>query len=97
MRRPRRRLGLVQLALGGRPELDNLHPTGQGVGKPAQCQYLGRPGEQELARALIGVDGHLDRAEEFRSQLNLVDHHEAVVLDEACWIVPGGAQRSRVV
>jgi hypothetical protein len=36
-------------------------------------------------------------AEEFGSQLNLVDHEKAVVLDEACRIIPGRAQGGRVV
>ena len=55
------------------------------------------PGKQELPGTLVRVDGHLDRPEQPRSQLDLVDHHEAVVLHEASRIVPGGAQGRRIV
>ena len=89
--------GPFQLALGERPQLDDLHPAGQGVGEPAQRQHLGGPGEQELPGTRVGIDGYLDRPEQPRSQLNLIDHHEAVVLDEAGRIVLCSAQRRRIV
>ncbi len=64
---------------------------------PTIAPYLRRAGKQEPARSRVGVHGHLDRAEELRSQLDLIDDQEAVVLDEAGRIIAGGAERGRVI
>ena len=87
----------VDLALGERPQLDDLHPARQRVGELAQCQYLRRSGEQEPAWLRVGVHRHFDGAEELRRQLNFVDHKEAIVIDETRGIIPGRAQRCRVI
>jgi len=78
---------VVDLALGERPELDDLHPARQRIGKVAQRQNLGGPGEQEASWPRVGIDGHLDRAKEFWCQLDFVNYKKPVVLDEIRWII----------
>jgi hypothetical protein len=37
------------------------------------------------------------RSEEFRGQLDLIDHHEPVMLDEACGVIMSRAGGGRVI
>jgi len=64
----------------GRPAVPGAGAGRRGARWPPQRQHLGGPGEQELPRTRVGIDGDLDRPEQPRSQLDLIDHHEAVMM-----------------
>lgn len=49
------------------------------------------------ARCRIEIDGYLDRLKKLRSQLYLVDDHEAVMFDEPGGVVLRSAQRCWIV
>lgn len=63
---------------GNWPQGEDFHPTSQGLGDPGQHQDVGGAGEQEAPRALIAVDRQLDRGEERRNLLDLVDHRQPI-------------------
>ena len=72
----------VQLSLRERPQLDDLHTAGQRVRQRPHRENPREAGEQEAPRRRIQVDGHLDRAQQLRSELDLVDDHHRVAFHE---------------
>ena len=54
-------------------------------------------GHADLEMVLANALCRAWETEQPRSQMNLIDHHEAVVLDEASRIILGGTQRGRIV
>jgi hypothetical protein len=85
------------LSLRERPEFDDLHPSGQGVRKRAQCENPRRAGQQEPAWGGVEIDCHLDGLQQVGCELNLIDHQESVVLDKAAGVVHGSAQGGRII
>lgn len=72
----------VYLALGERPHLDRLGPTDERVGQSAQPEQTSGAGEEKLAGPIVLVDACLDREDQIRGALDLVDHQQALVGDE---------------
>ena len=87
----------LDLPLGERPELDDLHATRQRVRKAPQGEDPGGPGQEKAPWARIQVDQDLDRPQQLRRELDLVDDHEPVVLDEPCRVVLRGPQCGSVI
>jgi hypothetical protein len=86
------------LPLGERPEGDDLHPAGERLGDPGQEEEVGRAGEQEAARPAVAVDLRLDRQEEVRDALDLVQGDRAGKTgQEPRGIVLGSGADGRVV
>jgi hypothetical protein len=53
-------------------------------------QDVRRSGQEESTRRRRPVDGCLDRQQQLRGALELIDEDRRLVLDEARWIVSGG-------
>jgi hypothetical protein len=87
----------VDLALREGPQLDDLHPTRQGIGKRPQRKDPRGSREEETARGRVQVDGHLDRAEQLRRVLYLVNDEEPVVVHELRGVVARRLQGRRIV
>jgi hypothetical protein len=63
----------------------------------AHAEHVSGAGEQGASGPWVQVDGELDRPEQVRSKLDLVDHPQAVVLEERRRVVPGGLEDGWVV
>src|SRR6202044_2199609 len=57
----------------------------------------GGPGQEKTPWARLQVDQNLDRSQQLRRELDLVDDHKAVVLDEPGRVVLGGPQSGSVI
>ncbi len=55
-------------------ETQDFHPAGQGIGQPRHQQDIGGTGQQEAPRRAPGIHGGLQRGEELRNPLDLVQH-----------------------
>ena len=69
-------VGLAQghFALRQGQQRQGFHPPRQGIGHGGQCHQVGRPGEQEAARAAIFIHAFLDGQQQLRRALDFVDH-----------------------
>jgi hypothetical protein len=81
----------MDLGLGERPELDSADPASERLGDPRCCEDVGGAGQQKTPRCRVLVDALLDRVEQVRNALDLVDQYRpAQAGDEAVWIEAGG-------
>jgi len=77
---------------------EDLDAAGERLAEAGQEEEIGGAGEEETAGAAIAVNGELDRTEELRDALDLVERHRVWQRgDEACGVVAGGAEESLVV
>lgn len=67
------RSGMGKLALRQGMESQQLHSPCQQIGEPGNQQDVGRPGQQEAARASVAVDGGLHGSEGRRDALDFVE------------------------
>jgi hypothetical protein len=86
-----------QLGVGEWQERMHFHASGQTVGNRGQCHQVGGARQQKTARPAVVVDGELDRHQQFRRPLNLVDDERVMVADEADRVGFCGSQKGRVV
>ncbi len=80
-----------EFALAQAAQADGRRTAGEAVGAALHGEQVGRPGEQEPAGAPVPVDAGLDRQQEFRFTLDLVDHQHPVggLLDEGGLVSDG--------
>src|SRR5213082_2474517 len=76
---------LVYLSLRERPELDGLHPAGERVWKGTQTEYPRGAAEQVASGTPVIIHLDLDRQQQLRYPLDLVDDHHVRVIDEPGW------------
>lgn len=76
----------VDLGLRQRQHPERFHPSGKTVGDPRQGQHIGRASEEKSTRAIILVDRLLDREEQIRCALDLIDDGSIQAPDEPGWI-----------
>jgi len=74
-----------ELALAQPVELDGLGAAGEAVLRGGQVEQVGGAGEQEAAGRGVLVDGELERGDQARGALDLVDREQAagVLCDES--------------
>src|SRR2546428_4446634 len=72
----------IDFALRKGPELERLDPSRQGIREGAQTEDARRTREEILARRAGRVDDFLDRQEQIRNSLDLVDHHQSLRANE---------------
>ncbi len=90
--------GACQLALGKRREIDVPDATRKRVGDGGEREEVCRSGEQELPARLVAVEAPLDRQQQARYTLNLVDHRRAGDRgDETCRVFSRCVRRRLVV
>lgn len=82
-----------------RQHLDGFHPAGEAVGDSWQGQHVRRAGEQKPTRTImiILVDRFLDRQQQVRRALDLVNDGPVQAPDEAGRIGLGGLQDRLIV
>ena len=64
---------VLDLALRKRMQPQNTHPSGERIGQVGDEQDVGRAGEHEASWGSAMVDGDLERREEFRYPLHLLE------------------------
>jgi hypothetical protein len=84
-------------ALGKRPELDGLGPTGKRVGQAPEAQEASGPGQKKAPRPGISVHEILYGQPQIGNPLHFVDKDQAVVADEPHRILYGCCPGHRVV
>ena len=75
----------------------HLNTPGQRVGHTGQGHHIGRAGEQEAAGTAPLVHGQLDRQQQVRHPLHLIDHGSIEAADETLRILAGGGAGGGVV
>ena len=71
-------VGPVDLTLGERPESRDVEATGERLRRAGQARIAGRAGEDETARSKVAIQLSLDRIEDRRNVLVLVDEDRRV-------------------
>ena len=87
----------AQFRLGQGQQTDDAHAARQRIRDAWQRHQVGGAGEQEPPGAWIGVDGSLDRHDQVRRALNLVDDRAVDAAHETDGIDQGGLEGGGVV
>ena len=88
---------MTHFRLGQGQETDNSHTAGERVRDTRQGHQIRRPGEQKPPRPWVSVYRGLERQEESRRTLNLVDHRPIKIPHEAYGVGRGSIQDGSVV
>ena len=81
---------------GERPEIDQLHPAGEGNRRNRSSKEICRASNQNAPRSRILVDRRPQREEQIRGARYLVDHRCLLAAEEADGILPDKLQGDRV-
>ncbi|BCR24404.1 hypothetical protein KAM429_39010 [Aquipseudomonas alcaligenes] len=89
---------MVFFLLRERVEIDHLHPSCERLLHIGQQQQIGRPGQNETARATIIVDREFDCGQQLGNALYFIEYHPVrKASHKPQWVIAGGSQHCVVV